>query len=237
MVLAFPGDLSFGFPRFPAPAGTEFFLLLHNIQGSGNVFLSRGGRPRRWSRRDVGADARLRQVPRVHDGDLRGRARQEVAVSSKANRRSFKLEVSSFKLEKQMVGTSNFTLYTSHSAEGRSCKTHPIRAEHQDGQVLYGKRVVMNRTTDRARKNKANFPGEARTGADSRCQEARPLHATMRNKANFSPDSKGRARAWLACRRRDCLYKQSQTRKNNGDLPAAAIPAAGGPGLRRSRRP
>ncbi len=48
-------------------------------------------------------------------------------VRNKANSgRSLKFEVSRFKLEKQMVGISNFTLYTSDSAEGRPCETKPI---------------------------------------------------------------------------------------------------------------
>ena len=43
-------------------------------------------------------------------------------------RRSFKFEVSNVKQEKQMVGTSNFTLHTAHSDEGRFCETKPISA-------------------------------------------------------------------------------------------------------------
>jgi hypothetical protein len=40
--------------------------------------------------------------------------------------RSFKFEVSSVKREKPMAESSNFTLYTSNSAEGRLCETNPI---------------------------------------------------------------------------------------------------------------
>ncbi len=57
-----------------------------------------------------------------------------------------------------MVWTSHFTLYTSDSAEGRSCQTNPIPPAGKKRQVLGGKGVMVNRTAYRAWQNKANFP-------------------------------------------------------------------------------
>jgi len=59
-----------------------------------------------------------------------GRQKGERAVlPNKADfRRSLKFEVASVKLGKSKVRTSNFTLYTSLPAEGRSCETKPISA-------------------------------------------------------------------------------------------------------------
>ncbi len=43
-----------------------------------------------------------------------------------------------------MVGTSNFTLYTSHSAEGRSCETKPICFGSDTSQVPCGTAVTSD---------------------------------------------------------------------------------------------
>jgi hypothetical protein len=86
-------------------------------------------------------------------------------------RPTFKLEVASVKRAKPMVGTSNFTLYTSHSAEGRSCETKPIECGKNGPQVLCSKR--FRRDSDQAglRKNKANFRlrGRIRSGGSGKC--------------------------------------------------------------------
>ncbi len=90
------------------------------------------------------------------------------SVRNKANSgRSFKFEVSSFKLEKQMVGTSNFTLYTSHSAEGCSCDTKPIGRG-----VSSGKCQVSSE--ERRARGSSHFKSETSNRAE-------PI---MRNKAN-----------------------------------------------------
>jgi hypothetical protein len=56
-----------------------------------------------------------------------GRGPEGRNVQNEANSGgSLKFEVSSVKTGKVVVGASNFTLYTSNSAEGRSCETKPI---------------------------------------------------------------------------------------------------------------
>ncbi len=73
-----------------------------------------------------------------------------------------------------MVGTSNFTLYTSHSAEGRSCETKPIPPKQFGRQVLYGKRVRANWACKGSRQNKANSVAgrPAREATTPSCQRS-----------------------------------------------------------------
>ncbi len=57
--------------------------------------------------------------------------------------------------------TSNFTLQTfggTPTAEGESCETNPISAAGMKRQMLCGKGVMVNRTSDGPRQNKANCP-------------------------------------------------------------------------------
>ena len=91
--------------------------------------------------------------------------------------RSFKFQV----LSREKARAQDFTLYTSHSAEGRSCETNPIcpagpggarpqgrgtrdkcakqsqfLREQQEEQVLCGKEVMVNWSCTGLRRNKAN---------------------------------------------------------------------------------
>ena len=57
---------------------------------------------------------------------------------------SLKGEVSSEEGSAAGVPTSNFTLETSNSAEGRACETNPIWSEAKEGQVLDEKGVMSD---------------------------------------------------------------------------------------------
>ena len=59
-----------------------------------------------------------------------------------------------------------------------SCETNPIRTKRQEGQVLCGKRVMLKRTSEQRRRNKANLPGA--TGKT--IAKAGGLDAATRNK-------------------------------------------------------
>ena len=75
-----------------------------------------------------GKCAKRTQFPAVPGGSgPGGRESWRAIVPNEANLgRSLKVEVSSVKTGKVVVGASNFALYPSSSAEGRSCKTKPI---------------------------------------------------------------------------------------------------------------
>ncbi len=149
-------------------------------------------------------------------------------------RRTFKLEVSSVKQEKQMVGASNFTLYTSHSAEGRSCETKPIsvgrpelrrakcakRTQSPASEIPHRSSIPLSQHSSPMPivQNKANFP---HTDGNGR----RPPGSSVRNKAN-SPRGSGRASAlrekgYGEWNRQEASEKQSQSPPVAAPMPSA----------------
>ncbi len=96
--------------------------------------------------------AQLRQTNPIQAGRAAGRRPREGRM---CETKPIRAEVSSVKPEKPMVGTSNFTLYTRPKAV--RAKQSQFPPEQREGQVPCRKGVMVNRTCNRLRQNKANF--------------------------------------------------------------------------------
>ncbi len=105
-------------------------------------------------------------------------------------------------------------------APGQTCETNPIRPEPHEGQVLLGKRVMVNQTSKRLRKNKANSGIVSSLKCQVNETRRRWLRSHCAKQSQFPPPCRSGDRR----SREGAHAKQSQ-------FPAA--PGGPGPGTRR----
>ncbi len=92
-----------------------------------------------------------------------------------------------------MVGTSNFTLYTSHSAEGRSCETKPISTTMPIRRSAFPGAILRNKPNLRGAGAATKYRSEQGLGekcAESSREETKPIWpggAGRRKKSGGTP--------------------------------------------------
>ena len=129
------------------------------------------------------------------------------SANKQANRnRSLKFEVASFK----SLRTRSSCQTKPIGRRGQSCETKPIAPQRHGGQVLCGKRVMMNGTHTGPRQNKAN----CRTG-----HRARVGDLAGRRRSRLYKQSQLGERVTLALRERPCETKPiaDTMRRDRGD--------------------